>query len=65
MQPTKAIYLSPAIFCADLIASSVTPSQFGITSSNGTFAADLLVPNERAFAFDAARLIVNPFDYHI
>jgi hypothetical protein len=30
-----------------------------------TFAADLLVPNERAFAFDAARLIVNPFDYHI
>jgi len=30
-----------------------------------TFAADLLVPNERAFAFDAARLTVNPFDYHI
>jgi hypothetical protein len=35
LQPTKAIYLSPAIFCAHLIASSVTPSQFGITSSNG------------------------------
>ena len=35
MSATKATYLSPAIFCARLIAMSVTPSQFGITSSSG------------------------------
>jgi hypothetical protein len=35
MSTTKATYLSPAICCARLIAMSVTPSQFGATSSNG------------------------------
>ena len=35
MSATKATYLSPAIFSARLIAMSVTPSQFGITSSSG------------------------------
>ena len=35
MSATSATYLSPAICCARLIAGSVTPSQFGITSSSG------------------------------
>ena len=35
MSATKATYLSPAIFAARLIAMSVTPSQFGITSRSG------------------------------
>jgi hypothetical protein len=35
IQPTKATYLSLAIFCARLMAFSVTPSQFGITSRSG------------------------------
>ena len=35
MQATKAMYLSPAIFSARLMMVSVTPSQFGITSSSG------------------------------
>src|SRR5262249_38384656 len=35
IHPTKATYLSLAIFCARLMAFSVTPSQFVITSRSG------------------------------
>ena len=35
MSATKATYLLPAIVAARLMASSVTPSQFGAISSSG------------------------------
>jgi hypothetical protein len=46
-----------------LMAFSVTPSQFVITSR--TSAAGLVIPYERAFARHAAGLIIDALDRHI
>ena len=64
MSATKATYLLPAIVAARLMASSLTPSQFGDISSSGRRPLTLLIINQRAGARGIARLIIDPLDSH-
>ena len=64
MSATKATYLPPAIVAARLMASSVTPSQFGAISSSGRRPLTLFIIDQRAVARSIARPIFDPLDRH-
>ena len=64
MSATKATYLLPAISAARLMASPVTPSQFGAISSSGRRSPTLVVVDQRAVARRVAGAIFDAFDCH-